>query len=496
MDDVRYDQFINLLNEGFLPNIKKYVYDNSIQSKCISIFPAITVPAQLSVTTGTYTDEFSVPGMHWWDRKEDIVRTYASLAGWELTETLDKHVKTIYEQINGNSLNLFCQVYRGATHNFPSVHRVILLYLWHFWIRKQNIIKGQEFIIRKILESFNKPQKYFKNKEEPRLVLSWGFPTDDKMHNHGYDSKEYHDALKYLDIWFGYLIEGWRNFKGLKELGFLEETAFIFTSDHGNYKGKKVMDLAPIIENIGLKPIPVKLTLRKGKASGKGLGNFDLAIGSLGQWYFRSKNHGERPSIRELQSFSDKNTNVINEILKIEGMNLLYHRENECSRDNGIINVIRKYNGTQINGSIEYKGNKSRLIVENKDLFNYSDYPQALKLLDGKFHDINEWLYATHETDFPIICDQVSRLFKNPNSCDILTSTLGDVVYNYEHGYTKNDHLYSHDLSKSTKVPMIIGGSNFDNKKLEICKISDLVPTVVKLLDGKIDNNVVGTSLI
>jgi len=236
MDDVRHDQFIQLLNDGFLPNIKKYAYDNSLQSRCISIFPAITVPAQLAVTTGTYTDEFSVPGMHWWDRKEDIVRTYASLAGWELTTTLDKHVKTLYEQIDGNSLNLFCQVYRGATHNFPTVRKVILLYLWYFGIRKQNVIRGQEFIIRKILESFNKPKKYFKNREVPRVILSWGFPSDAIMHDYGYESEEYKNALKFLDIWFGYLINGWKKFKGLKELGFLDETAFIFTSDHGNLK--------------------------------------------------------------------------------------------------------------------------------------------------------------------------------------------------------------------------------------------------------------------
>ena len=381
MDDVRHDQFFKLINKGFLPNIKKYAFDNSIKGKCISIFPAITVPAQLAVLTGTYTDEFSVPGMHWWDRKEDIVRTYASLAGWELTPTLDKHVKTMYEQINGNSLNLFCQVYRGATHNFPTVPRVILLYLWYFYILRANVIRGQEFIIQKILQAFNKPRKFFKNGEEPRLVLSWGFPSDAIMHDYGSNSKEYHEALKFLDIWFGYLIEGWKRYKGLKKLGFLDETAFIFTSDHGNYKGEQVMDLAPTIYKIGLKPIPVKLSLRKGKASGKGLGNFDLAVGSVGQWYFRSKNPGERPTLDELKRFSDRKINLIEELLKIEGTNLLYHRENSYNKEKGSIKVIRNNNGKQITGAIEYQGSKTKLIFEGEDVFNYDKHPNASKLL-------------------------------------------------------------------------------------------------------------------
>jgi len=256
------------------------------------------------------------------------------------------------------------------------------------------------------------------------------------------------------------------------------------------------MDLAPVINDIGLKPIPVKLSLRKGKASGKGLGNFDLAVGSVGQWYFRSKNHGERPSLDELKSFSDKNLNLIEELLKIEGTNMLYHRENEYSKDKGTIKVFRKNNGKQIKGAIEYDGSKTRLIFENEDVFDYKKHPKAARLLDGKFHDINEWLLATHDTEFPLASDQVARLFRNPNSCDIMTSTLGEIVYNFEHGVTKNDHLYSHDLLKSTKVPLVIGGTNMDSKKLEVCKISDLVPTVVKLLDGKIDKHVVGTPLI
>ncbi|NHI90964.1 MAG: hypothetical protein EAX96_00590 [Candidatus Lokiarchaeota archaeon] len=496
MDDVRYDQFFKLLKEGFLPNIKKYVYDNSINSKCISIFPGITVPAQLAVQTGTYTDEFSVPGMHWWDRKDDIVRTYASLAGWELTQTLDKHIKTLYEQIDGNSLNLFCQVYRGSTYNYPTVRGVILLYLWYFYIKRENINRGQEFIMRKILDAFNNPKKFFKNKEEPRVVLSWGFPTDDTMHNFGYDSEEYHRALKLLDIWFGHLIEGWNKYKGLKELGFLDETVFVFTSDHGNYKAKKVVDLVPFIENIGLKPIPVNLNLRKGKDRGKGLGDFDLAIGSLGQWYFRSKIHGERPNLNELKSFSEKDINLIDQLMNIQDTQILYYREDENTKDKGVIQILRKKNSKIIEGAIEYNKDKVKLIQEDGDLFEYQKFDSASKLIDGKYHDINEWLIGTHETDFPIICDQVARLFRNPNSCDILTSTLGNAVYNYEHGFTKNDHLYSHDLSRATKVPLVIGGSNFNATELEVTKISDLLPTIVKMLGGKIDKLVVGSPLV
>jgi bisphosphoglycerate-independent phosphoglycerate mutase (AlkP superfamily) len=59
--------------------------------------------------------------------------------------------------------------------------------------------------------------------------------------------------------------------------------------------------------------------------------------------------------------------------------------------------------------------------------------------------------------------------------------------------------LYLHDigLRRSTVVPLIIGGSNnIPIKKVSYCKITDIVPTLLKMLGKKPHPSVVGESLI
>ena len=94
--------------------------------------------------------------------------------------------------------------------------------------------------------------------------------------------------------------------------------------------------------------------------------------------------------------------------------------------------------------------------------------------------------------------DQIPRYLKNPRSCDIMTSSLGEYVFGYEHGKTMPSHPYSHDigLKKSMTVPFIIGGSpNIPKLELAYCKTTDMVPTLLNLLGEKPHYSVVGKSV-
>jgi arylsulfatase A-like enzyme len=75
---------------------------------------------------------------------------------------------------------------------------------------------------------------------------------------------------------------------------------------------------------------------------------------------------------------------------------------------------------------------------------------------------------------------------------------MGNISFNYEHGETKNEHVYSHDiaLKPSMNVPLIIGGSDaIPQKEIEYCKTTDIVPTLLQLLGVRPDSSVVGRSL-
>jgi bisphosphoglycerate-independent phosphoglycerate mutase (AlkP superfamily) len=68
-----------------------------------------------------------------------------------------------------------------------------------------------------------------------------------------------------------------------------------------------------------------------------------------------------------------------------------------------------------------------------------------------------------------------------------------------KHGKKENKNLYLHDigLRRSTVVPLIIGGSEeIPIKEISHCKITDIVPTILKMLEKKPHPSVVGESLI
>jgi hypothetical protein len=145
---------------------------------------------------------------------------------------------------------------------------------------------------------------------------------------------------------------------------------------------------------------------------------------------------------------------------------------------------------------------QTRHFFENnneKDVFGYYKDNIASTYLDGKFHSIEEWLEATNHLDFPLYPDLLCRHFKNPRSADIILSTEGEIIYNIQHGIKKSDNLYSHDIGKrnSSIVPLIISGSNeIPKREIPFCKITDIVPTLLRLLGLNSAEGVIGRSLI
>ncbi|MHA1143682.1 MAG: alkaline phosphatase family protein [Candidatus Helarchaeota archaeon] len=488
LDDVRADQFFQLLDDGKLPKIRKYLGDG-IRGNCTSIYPAITVPARLTLLTGAYPDAYSVPGMHWYERRTNKIHNHASLHSWDIPEMLGDRVKTLYEQVSGNTADLFTLMHRGVDYNFPTKAQTVGIYIWHFYILRTSVVKANEFTVNKILDMFTKPRKYFGNSDPPRFISAWFFSSDDLMHDHGYDSREYISNLIDIDRQIGVLIEGNNKHDGLKQQGYLDDTVFILSSDHGNYKAKRQVILEPYFQQHGLIPI---------KSGKKNRGNFDVAMGAVGQFYFKGKDPNSRPTQAELEKYGPNELNLLKILRGIDGMKLLYYRDDENTPKKGMVHVEYLEDDTIIEGTIEYEGEKTRLTLPGKDFFGYSDDNMGAKMLDGKFHTLDEWIQHTHHLDFPAVADYVVRLFKNPNSCDVLCSTLGETIFNYEHGKTQNSHVYGHDIATHTGMttPLLISGSNITTRTLDHAKSSDLVPTIVKLLNGNLAPSVVGRSLV
>ncbi|MFW9999587.1 MAG: alkaline phosphatase family protein [Candidatus Hodarchaeota archaeon] len=491
LDDVRAEHIFKLMKEGKLPNIIQ-IADNGITcSNCITSYPAITFPCYGNIITGSYSGYYpkegnAVPLYHWINRtdppstskKAPFIRNYGDRSQvLKINKDIGKNVKTIFEQApEGNMLSSLCFLYRGA----------------YFVVAKN--VSDIEGIFKNVSKAFENPGIYFSNKEVPLISVAYIFHTDDIMHEKGFNDPNYINLIIESDKYIGSLINT------LKKTGYYDSTAIGVISDHGNFKAKNIIDIAPFFQQKGLIPYNPE----------KGIGDFDCNFGSMGFFNFPGDTWQHHPSIQQMQKFKvsgkgKQEMNLFNTLWKIPGVKYMYYREDDNKPEKGIIYIeyLDKDSGEKRHGMIEYRGfgkdQQTKYTFEGNDFYHYSANEKSVKILDNKFHTVEEWLEATNHINFPMIIDQIPRYFKNPRSCDIIISTLGEYGFNYDHGVTQSDSPYIHDngLRESMIVPFMIGGSEeIPEMDLLYCKTTDMVPTLLNLLGIKPHSSVIGKSVL
>jgi len=498
-DDVSGRLFSRLYSEGKLPNLKTIGDSGIVCDKCVTSFPSITLPTQSNIMTGAYSGYYpksgsGIPVYHWFDRESNPpqYRHYSSLHALRQTHEIENNVKTIFEQIGeGNSYSVVQYSCRGVTKIYPPNKLVAAIFYLIFIILAKKPENSHRIVTKRIIDVFKRPRWFFRNNLLPNAVTALYFVTDSLMHDYGFDSDRYIQSVLDLDNEIGKIVNA------LKKLGIYEDTIIAFMSDHGNYKGKKAADLELFVKKKGLVPFSKK----------NGKGDFDCSFGSVGFFNFPGTNKSWKihPTLDELKHFTptlaDSEINLIETMFEIEGVKFVYFRAEGNTPEKGTIQIrMKDEKGSIHNAQVDYLKETTKYTFEDIDVYRYSEDPRASKIMDGKYHTIDEWLEHTYHVDFPMMPDQLVRYFINPRSCDIMVSTEGAVCYNYEHGETKNDHLYSHDigLRDSMYVPLIIGGGVgiITPKKLKYCKTTDIVPTLVKLLGKEPHPSVRGRSLI
>ncbi|GAG83372.1 unnamed protein product, partial [marine sediment metagenome] len=296
--------------------------------------------------------------------------------------------------------------------------------------RKKMMARTDSGIIHKTIDVLKKPKRYFKNSEPPIISVLWFMTPDILLHFFGSKSQIYKLNIMHIDKVIGVLLDE------LKKLGYHNDTAIAITSDHGNYTAQRYGEITNFFSSKLLTHYHPRKNLR---------GNMDISkYDGVGFFNFKGKNNSNienswsHPTIEEMEKYGPKKVNLLQELFKIKGSHLMYYRDENNTVDKGIIHLKRKIKDSNkiISGAIEYsgKGNsyKTKYIMDNDeiDIFGYLNDENACKLLDNKFHTIQEWLSATYHLDYPQYPDLIPRHFKNPRSSDLILSNDGSVVFN------------------------------------------------------------------
>ncbi|MHA1299996.1 MAG: alkaline phosphatase family protein [Candidatus Helarchaeota archaeon] len=446
IDDVRADQFFELIEKGILKNIANYFTDGLYCKECITTYVSTTAPAHNSILTGCYMNNYDIPSLKFVDRSQEklkVIDYTLGLEGLNINQHMNKDIKTIFEMMDGNTFSAAEWINRGATRTEYTIS-----------------------VDRGITKSFLEPTKYFEENETPTLCVGWYFESDVILHEYGSHSEMYVKILKSIDKSLGRLA------RNLIKNGYFDDTLFVITSDHGNYAAGKKKDLPTELKKSGL--VDKK--------------DYYADFGGVGLFYFKEdQDWRQRPSLKTMEKYGNNGINLFDTILTLDGVQQIYYRDEDCKKDKGII-YLKSHNGE---GMIEYKDGKTKYTFEKKDFFNYEKDPIASKLLDGKYHSIDEWLKYTYHIDNPLVVDQIPRLLNTAHqrSADIIAETDVSTIYN---------HLYSHDvgLKSAMTVPLLISGRGLEKKEITFAKVADITPTILKLTGKRIDPKIIGRPLI
>ncbi|MFW9952324.1 MAG: alkaline phosphatase family protein, partial [Candidatus Thorarchaeota archaeon] len=348
IDDVRSDQFFKLVNEGVLPNLKKLMHTGIYSKNCITDFPSLTYPTQVSMLTGTYTGNFlkepchGIPAFNWMGRNvfPPYLRSYNSIGSderiqvYKLNYDLGENCKTLFEMVGeGNKVSISQFISRGVNYIFPE--RKMKLIMYYLLIKySRNIIKyiiqANLVAVKKLLNTFENPKKFFEIKEAPIASNLLFISSDILLHLYGSDSEIYKLNLYHIDKVLGMLL------KGLEKLGYAEETVIAISSDHGNYKANSLGDLTTFFSENDL----THYHPRKNINGNMNLGGF----GSVGFFNFKSINSStglnwSHPTISELEKYGPKKINLLQKLFSINGINLMYYRGDDNTYKKGKIHL-------------------------------------------------------------------------------------------------------------------------------------------------------------
>jgi len=516
IDDVRADQFFRLIEEGRLPNFQKFYEEGIFSKNCVTDFPAVTYPTQVSMITGTHTGNYQkelchgVPLYNWMERAvaPPFLRSYGTYGSdehiqiYKMNQDIGDNCQTILEMIDeGNKTSILQYISRGADYFYPE-SKIKLVFYYLLLKNSQNVdrylYRLNSIVVQKIIETFKRPKKFFNSKEVPIASLLWFVSSDILLHLFGPHSKQYLRNLIHIDAAFGFLLNQ------LDQMGYLDDTAIAVTADHGNYAVNTFGNLSSFIQKHNLHNYHPR-------KNAKGIINLTDMEGigfiNVKPRHCYSKTYWYPPEIKDLKDFGPNRINLLKELFKIKGCELMYYKDDNNGVDKGKIHLKRKMTNLEkeISGYLEYRGQgkdvqiKYSIDSQNDDIFGYIKDGRAAKLMDNKFHTPDEWLEHTYHLDYPCYPELVSRHFKNPRGGDIIISTKGTVVYRLIHGKQGKISPFGHDLGlrNCSIVPLLIGGApEIPHKEVKFCKTVDIVPTLLKMIQVKPYKSVMGQSLI
>lgn len=442
IDGAPHAIFKGLLENGDLPNIKKYVVDQGSLNKAVSVFPSTTGPAFIPFLMGLYPGTANIPGIRWLSKsnfhvphrfKRPGICSYMGPDGLYFETDLPIGYPTLFNFFPSVS-NIYNLLVRGCP---PAKNRTRwikpLVYTYahfsHQW-RFVNQIAARQ--LHKAAEAGDK-------------FIMCLFPAVDTLsHLTHTQSSQVLQTYREIDTAIGNLVHI------LQKTNTLQDTLILITSDHGMTDTHTHIDIPQHLDDGGWRCLHYPKPWRQGAVSasmvsGNGMTHLYFKDNSNG------KGWGERTPFERLYQMG-----VISSLVELEGLGLVAGQSEtgdiivQSRTGQGRISCYAQETNHKIpqNESTTFKSADSLRFsyqFTGTDPLGYGVYYKNLSS--------RETLHKTYDSPYPDGIVQLWQIFNSERTGDLVLSAESgyDLRARYEipehhatHGALIAEHLHIH----------------------------------------------------
>ena len=309
IDGAPYAIFKGLVENGDLPNIKKYIVAPGSLNKAVSVFPSTTGPAFIPFFMGLYPGTANIPGIRWLSKskfhtphrfKRPGVCSYMGIDGLRFEADLPSNFPTLFNFFSPVS-NIYNLLARGCPPS-KNLTRWIKLFVYtyaHFSHRWRFVNRIAERHLHQAVAAGDQ-------------FITCLFPAVDTFsHLSDIQSPQVLQTYREIDTAIGGLVHT------LQKANTLDETLILITSDHGMSDTHTHIDIPQHLDDGGWRCLHYPKVWRQGAVSAS-----MVSGNGMTHLYFKNsekgKGWGERAPFEQLCQMG-----VISSLIELEGLGLV-----------------------------------------------------------------------------------------------------------------------------------------------------------------------------
>ena len=497
VDGMRANVAQGMIDQGELPNIRRYLYDRGCHvENGVSVVPSITYAAISSITTGCYPGRHDVMGNKWFDRVSGKYQNYMFIRSYQKVDH-DIRAATIYEALEDKyTVTIQTAHRRGATRPYDNWMSSGVNYFFGCDLEIDRLVAKR---FEEIAVCANQNGRW------PDFILAY-FPAVDSIgHKYDANSEKYRQALINVDTQVG------RICRAIEKNGLLDDYYLLLVSDHGHLPMEIDCYWLPVDYFRQTLKIPV-------------VDNWFLEKENACKWHEYLKkyrvvlvNGGSRRChihLRCSDSWIDEPSfEQVRHFLKEYYPHSL---EATCGKD--LLDSLADQEGVKIvvakmgTNTVLVKKGDSQAIISRRmesdgtrvyryqpitgDPLNYKEHAPTAAWVDAGFFDAQTWLDANCDSEFPDFITAVTEMFDSKRA--------GQIVAFAKEGWNfGRDNIGGHGsvVREDMIVPFMFAGPEIPaGSTLRAARLVDVMPTVLEML-GKLDrldaiNPIDGRSLL